>query len=243
MSDSEKVVDEFSNEILTAVEPRETIWYSIGQLVEMIECPGCGKSMVSFKNRFAHVKKCFSIKRRGPLYRIHGYAECKCGLLIADTAKAQKLHVCMGKVRPCKPSLPVEPEKPPAEAQPPEELPSTTKKSEPVQILEQTVKPQSKTWIRNFICPIKQKELPFLDVSCSNETETKPTSRPRVRNFDKPSRVLAPKDVCVYSIIRKNGAISVAGRSILTQRGSNENIVLIKKRKLRLPAIKQSGKS
>lgn len=60
----------------------------------MVECPGCGISMVSFKNRFAHIKKCFSIKRRGPLYRIHGYAECKCGFLIADTEKARKLHCC-----------------------------------------------------------------------------------------------------------------------------------------------------
>jgi len=76
------------------VELKEAIWYTIGELVEMLECPGCGISMVSFKNRFAHVKKCFSIKRRGPLYRIYGYAECKCGLLIADTVKAQKLHCC-----------------------------------------------------------------------------------------------------------------------------------------------------
>lgn len=51
--------------------------------------------MKSFKNRFAHIKKCFSIRKLGPVYRLHGYAECICGLLIADMPKAKKMHVCL----------------------------------------------------------------------------------------------------------------------------------------------------
>ncbi|EDV55768.2 uncharacterized protein LOC6548528 [Drosophila erecta] len=198
-------------------EPRETIWYTIGELVEMVVCPGCGISMVSFKNRFAHIKKCFSIKRRGPLYRIHGYAECKCGFLIADTEKARKLHCCSGKLRPCKPIIPAEP-KPPAEEV------NTSKKEQALQPL-----------IRNFISPIKQQEFPFLDISYSSKSNPKPLSRPRVRNFDRP-RSQAPKEVCVYSIIRRNGTISVTGRSIVRYRGGNENIAILKRREIRLPA-------
>ncbi|XP_043947865.1 uncharacterized protein LOC108036215 [Drosophila biarmipes] len=213
-----------------SVELKESIWYTTGELVEMLECPGCGISMVSFKNRLSHVKKCFSIKRRGPLYRIYGYAECKCGLLIADTLKAQKLHCCSGKVRPWKPpkTAPSIPPKSTADNSP---TPPTQfiLKSEPV-------KPTGKTWIRNFISPIKQNNVSSVDVSYSN----KPTSRPRVRNFDR-SRKQAPKEVCVYSIIKRNGVISVAGRSILRQRGSNENPIIIKKRILRLPVINQNA--
>ncbi|XP_016928636.2 uncharacterized protein [Drosophila suzukii] len=234
MSDSKKVVpDEPFEDETFAVELKEAIWYTIGELVEMLECPGCGISMVSFKNRFAHVKKCFSIKRRGPLYRIYGYAECKCGLLIADTVKAQKLHCCSGKVRPWKPPKLTEHILPDSTADdspaPPGQL---IIKSEPCQ-------PTGKTWIRNFISPIKQMNVSSLDVSYSN----KPTSRPRVRNFDRSSRKQAPKEVCVYSIIKKNGVISVAGRSILQQRGSNENPVIIKKRRLRLPVVSQNAKA
>ncbi|XP_017044381.1 uncharacterized protein LOC108090280 isoform X2 [Drosophila ficusphila] len=240
MSDSEKVVSEEQPN----VEPRETIWYTIEQLVKMIVCPGCGISMVSFKNRFAHVKKCFSIKRRGPLYRIHGYVECKCGLLIADSAKAKKLHICFGKFRPCKPFLPLEPEKPPVDPSPPEKIRSPSKESQPGNTSEQAaLQPRSKTWIRNFISPIKQREVPFLDISGLSEPEPSPALKPRVRNFDKPFRMSAPKDICVYSIIRRNGAISVTGRSILKQRGANENIVLIKRRKLRLPTVAAAEKS
>nr|XP_044251866.1 uncharacterized protein LOC108069333 [Drosophila takahashii] len=230
MSDAEKVVpEEPFNEKPFSVELRETYWYTIKELAEMLECPGCGISMVSFKNRLPHVKKCFSIKRRGPLYRIHGYAECKCGLLIADTIKAQKLHCCLGKSRPCKPFKPEEiiiPESSSADSPHPQEL---TIKSEPLQ-------PKRKTWIRNFMSPIKQRDVPFLDISYTNKTE------PRVRNFDRPSRKQAPKEVSVYSIIRRNGVISVTGRSILKQR-SNENLVIVKKRRLRLPAINRSGKA
>ncbi|KAH8347743.1 hypothetical protein KR084_000695, partial [Drosophila pseudotakahashii] len=209
---------------------RETIWYTIGELAEMLECPACGISMVAFKNRLPHVKKCFSIKRRGPLYRIHGYAECKCGLLIADTIKAQKLHCCLGNSRPCKLVKPDEiiiPERSSADSPPAQEL---SKKSEPIQH-------NRKTWIRNFMSPIKQRDVPFLDISYTNNPEPKPMSRPRVRNFDRPSRKQAPKEVCVYSIVRRNGVISVTGRSILKQRESNETIVIVKKRRLRLPAI------
>ncbi|XP_017078240.1 uncharacterized protein LOC108112640 isoform X2 [Drosophila eugracilis] len=240
MTDSEKVVaDTQSSETPKAVELRETFWYTMGELVEMVVCPGCGISMVSFKNRFSHVKKCFSIKRRGPLYRIHGYAECKCGLLIADTAKAQKLHCCLGKLRPCKPIIPAEPKKPPAESPPPEESISTPIQNDSVQVLQ----PKSKTWIHNFITPIKQKDISFLDISYSNKPLPQPTTKPRVRNFDRPSLKQVPNEVCVYSIIRKNGVISVAGRSILKRKGSNENLVILKKRRLRLPAINQIEKA
>ncbi|KRK00214.1 uncharacterized protein LOC6531422 [Drosophila yakuba] len=212
MSDFEKEVrsEEGSN------EPRETIWYTIGELVKMVVCPGCGISMVSFKNRFAHIKKCFSIKRRGPLYRIHGYAECKCGFLIADTEKARKLHCCSGKLRPCKPFIPAE-AKPPAK-EPAEEVQPSKR--------EQALQPL----IRNFISPIKQHEFPCLDISYSSKSNPKPTSRPRVRNFDRPPRSQAPKEVCVYSIIRRNGTISVTGRSIVRYRGGNENLAILKKR-------------
>ncbi|XP_017078243.1 uncharacterized protein LOC108112640 isoform X3 [Drosophila eugracilis] len=221
MTDSEKVVqaDTQSSETPKAVELRETFWYTMGELVEMVVCPGCGISMVSFKNRFSHVKKCFSIKRRGPLYRIHGYAECKCGLLIADTAKAQKLHCCLGKLRPCKPIIPAEPKKPPAESPPPEESISTPIQNDSVQVLQPK------------------------NISYSNKPLPQPTTKPRVRNFDRPSLKQVPNEVCVYSIIRKNGVISVAGRSILKRKGSNENLVILKKRRLRLPAINQIEKA
>ncbi|XP_002034116.2 uncharacterized protein LOC6609431 [Drosophila sechellia] len=202
---------------------RETIWYTIGELVEMVECPGCGISMVSFKNRFAHIKKCFSIKRRGPLYRIHGYAECKCGFLIADTEKARKLHCCSGKLRPCKPIIPTEPKLPATKHA--EEVTTTNR--------EQALQPL----ILNFISPIKQQEFPSLDISHSSNPNPKPTSRPRVRNFDRPHRSQAPREVCVYSIIRKNGAILVTGRSIVRYRGGNENVALLKRRELKMKSV------
>jgi len=138
-----------------------------------------------------------------------------------------------GKVRPWKPPKLTEHILPDSTA---DDLPAPPGqliiKSEPCQ-------PTGKTWIRNFISPIKQINVSSLDVSYSN----KPTSRPRVRNFDRSSRKQAPKEVCVYSIIKKNGVISVAGRSILQQRGSNENPVIIKKRRLRLPVVSQNAKA
>ncbi|KAH8400707.1 hypothetical protein KR009_000516, partial [Drosophila setifemur] len=221
---------------------RTTIWYSIGSVVEEPECPSCGRSMQCFKNRPAHVKKCFSIRRLGPVYRIHGYSECKCGMLIADTPKAKKLHICMvsivqeshlqkynvsffqGSIPAFEPGIPYETENP----TPPKPSPSERHCSPP-RILENIVlQPKSKVWIRNFSSPIKPRGVQLLD-NYSNDkpkSRTRPPPRPRVRNFDRPSRTSSPDEVCIYSIIRKNGAITVAGQSILRQHGSNENLSL-----------------
>ncbi|KAH8319903.1 hypothetical protein KR074_008959, partial [Drosophila pseudoananassae] len=194
---------------------RQTIWYSIENAVEENECPSCGRPMKSFKNRFAHIKKCFSIRKLGPVYRLHGYAECICGLLIADTPKAKKLHVCL--------SLPHVPA-----ASPPSEpsLPQSNRFPQQTSIL----KPKSKVWIRNFSSPIKPRGVQLLDISLHEATKTRASTLPRVLNFDRLPPAPSPDEVCVYSIIRQNGSIALTGRSILAQRASNENITIVRKR-------------
>ncbi|KAH8233461.1 hypothetical protein KR026_008457, partial [Drosophila bipectinata] len=194
---------------------RQTIWYSIEKAVEENECPSCGRPMKSFKNRFAHIKKCFSIRKLGPVYRLHGYAECICGLLIADTPKAKKLHVCL--------SLPPVPA---ASPPPTPSLPQSNRLPQPTSIL----KPKSKVWIRNFSSPIKPRGVQLLDISLHETAKSRASTLPRVRNFDRPPPAPSPEEVCVYSIIRQNGSIALTGRSILAQRASNENITIVRKR-------------
>ncbi|KAH8269436.1 hypothetical protein KR018_002975 [Drosophila ironensis] len=204
------------------IASRPTIWYSIEAVVEESECPSCGRPMKSFKNRPAHVKKCFAIRKLGPVYRLHGYAECKCGLLIADTPKAKKLHVCLGTIPDFNPNVSYEP--PPMPAKPPAPPPAAKRSRSP----QRTQKPEknpvlqakSKIWVRNFSSPIRPKGVLLLDDSCFEAAEPQP--RPRVRNFDKPHRSRSPDEVSVYSIIRQNGSIVLTGRSVLRQRGDSE---------------------
>ncbi|EDW73994.1 uncharacterized protein Dwil_GK21693 [Drosophila willistoni] len=82
-----------------------TFWYDINEVIEESICPSCGRPMTKFKNRCAHIKRCFAIRKLGPVYRIKGYMECKCGMLINDNPKAQKLHVCAGEVPAFEPHI------------------------------------------------------------------------------------------------------------------------------------------
>lgn len=86
---------QISKKRYSILQDRKTYWYTVNEIKNEATCPSCGRSIDKFKNLTAHVKRCFSIKKIGPIYRLHGYVECKCGLLIADNTKAQKLHVCM----------------------------------------------------------------------------------------------------------------------------------------------------
>ncbi|KAH8309547.1 hypothetical protein KR059_011662 [Drosophila kikkawai] len=207
------------------MEPREIIRYTPEDIVKQSECPACGIDMSSLKKPFSHAKKCFSIRRPGPVYRIFGYEECQCGLLIHDGSKAQKLHICMASPSPDQVPLPASDPAPAA-------LPPPAPKNRPDKILQ----PQKKVWVRNFTSPIKQK---FEDIKLSGICKPKPKSVPRVRNFDTPSRA-ASDEVCVYSIIRKDESISIAGGLVIKEKQETKENVIIKKRSLRLPALRKS---
>ncbi|EDV37721.2 uncharacterized protein Dana_GF19767 [Drosophila ananassae] len=228
--------EELPVEELPKRSSRQTIWYSIENAVEEKECPSCGKPMKSFKNRFAHIKKCFSIRKLGPVYRLHGYAECICGLLIADMPKAKKMHVCLGKIPAFEPEVYFESLPPVPAASPPPEpsLPESSRLPEKNTIL----KPKKQVWIRNFSSPIKPRGVQLLDTSPLEKPRARVSTLPRVRNFDRPPPAPSPEEVCVYSIIRQNGSIALTGRSILTQRGCNENITIVRKRIMRQGARK-----
>ncbi|KAM8711476.1 hypothetical protein ACLKA7_000595 [Drosophila subpalustris] len=193
---------------------RKTIWYTKTELSKKGTCPSCGRSIGKFKNITAHVKRCFSIKKIGPIHRLHGYVECKCGLLIADSNKAKKLHICMGEVPAFEPELNyAQTETPPALRD------------------DQTAGNQGKMfppkpWIRNFVSPIK------LDIE-NRQVNTK--SEPRVRNFDMAANSLEPHNVSVYSISSNNGAIFVKGHS---PKSGKKGVLLISKPELRLPRLK-----
>ncbi|XP_020805092.1 uncharacterized protein LOC110181621 [Drosophila serrata] len=221
------------------MEPRETILYTPEEIVEQTECPACGINMTSMKKPFSHAKKCFSIRRPGPVYRIFGYVECQCGLLIHDGSKAQKLHICVGKIPPYDPRVQKSASPPTIVPLPPEPEPAPAK-LEPVQLLNhKTPQPQRKKWIRNFTSPIKQELDDIKSVALPRVHKPKLKSVTRVRNFDMPSR--APSnEVSVYSIIREDESISITGGLLRrVNHGTKENI-FIKKHSLRLPAIKKS---
>ncbi|BFG05698.1 uncharacterized protein DMAD_04377 [Drosophila madeirensis] len=201
---------------------RKTVWYTIDKVLEEPVCPSCGRKMIAFKNPIAHVKKCFSIRRLGTVYRLHGYTECKCGLLISDKPKAKKLHVCVGAVPDFDPALSYEPEEPLRASPKPAPSPA---KHQPLKILEQKVlQPKAEVWIRNFVSPIKvdYTEMPEVEKPRPKHSlNLKP--KPRVRNFDRRTSCQQPDDVSVYSIIRKNGGISIAVCSPESKRAVNEN--------------------
>ncbi|KAH8234454.1 hypothetical protein KR038_010365 [Drosophila bunnanda] len=227
------------------MEPRQIIRYTPEEIVEETECPACGTNMSCMKKPFSHAKKCFSIRRPGPVYRIFGYVECQCGLLIHDGSKAQKLHVCVGRIPPYDPRVQL-PDSPPTTKPlpPPEPAPEPAQtKLESTHLLNQkTLQPQRKKWIRNFTCPIKQKLDDIKLVELPRVYKPKPKSVPRVRNFDMPSRT-SSNEVSVYSIIREDESISIAGGLLLrVNHGTKENIC-IKKQSLRLPALRKSRKS
>ncbi|KAH8407551.1 hypothetical protein KR222_005283 [Zaprionus bogoriensis] len=205
---------------LSRFRDRKTIWYTVNEICQEGVCPSCGRSLDKFKNVTAHAKRCFSIKKIGPIYRLHGYVECQCGLLIADNTKAKKLHLCMGAVPAFEPDLSyisataAEAAASPAQAQPQHE------------------RAPPKPWIRNFVTPIK------LDIENMHENIK---SEPRVRNFDIPATSkLEPHNVSVYSISSNNGAICVTGHS---QKSGKRSIILISKPALRLPRLKSSRAS
>ncbi|XP_064548233.1 uncharacterized protein LOC135435218 [Drosophila montana] len=206
------------------LQDRKTYWYTVNEIKNEATCPSCGRSIDKFKNLTAHVKRCFSIKKIGPIYRLHGYVECKCGLLIADNTKAQKLHVCMGEVPAFEPDLTYVRKKPT-----PEDRKATDKRMSLSPHLERELL-QPKPWIRNFVSPFK------LDIENLHDN---PKPEPRVRNFDLPvsSGKRAPKNVSVYSIGSNNGTIFVTGQAPPPSSG-NQNVILIKKRALRLPQLK-----
>ncbi|KAH8285019.1 hypothetical protein KR054_003948 [Drosophila jambulina] len=248
------------------MEPREIIHYTPEEIVQQTECPACGTNMSYMKKPFSHAKKCFSIRRprTRSVYRIFGYEECQCGLLIHNTPKAQKLHVCMvgnfpkitrsvlicflfvfqGKIPPNDPAFSAPASPPPDQVSLPPPKPAltplpATRKRQSEQILDDKIlQSQRKKWIRNFTCPIKQKVEDIL-VVLPGVHKPKLTSVPRVRNFDMPNRV--PSDeVSVYSIIPEDESISFAdGLVIRANHGTKENI-LIKKQSLRLPSLKKS---
>ncbi|XP_022222062.2 uncharacterized protein LOC111073840 [Drosophila obscura] len=226
---------------------RKTVWYTIDKVLEETVCPSCGRAMTAFKNPIAHVKKCFSIRRLGTVYRLHGYTECKCGLLISDKPKAKKLHVCVGAVPDFDPALSFEPEEPLPESPKPassklassKHAPSPAK-HQPLKSLEHKVlQPKAEVWIRNFVTPIKvdYTEMPEVEKQTfKHNPNLKP--KPRVRNFDRRTICQQPDDVCVYSIIRKNGAISIAVHSPESKRAVNENNEMeIGKAAPRLPTV------
>ncbi|XP_033252062.1 uncharacterized protein LOC117191252 [Drosophila miranda] len=223
---------------------RKTVWYTIDDVLQETVCPSCGRKMIAFKNPIAHVKKCFSIRRLGTVYRLHGYTECKCGLLISDKPKAKKLHVCVGAVPDFDPVLSYDPEEPLSLSLAPEASPApepSPAKHPPVKIFEKKVlQPKAEVWIRNFVTPIKvdYTEVPEVEKPISkNNPNLKPTPKPRVRNFDRRTICQEPDDVCVYSIIRKNGAISIAELSPQSKRGGNENEMEIGRPAPRLPTV------
>ncbi|KAH8372172.1 hypothetical protein KR093_010387, partial [Drosophila rubida] len=193
---------------------RKTFWYTVDEISEEGTCPSCGRSVHKFKNVTAHVKRCFSIKKIGPLYRLHGYIECKCGLLIADNTKAKKLHLCMQLRTSAALSVARD-----------EQIKSTSNRlMSPSPRLEDK-RQMPKPWIRNFVSPFK------LDLENMQEN-TKPERR--VRNFDMPSNRLEPQNVSVYSISSNNGAIYVTGQS---PKSGKRSVILIRKPELRLPRL------
>lgn len=209
------------------LQDRKTYWYTVNEIKNEATCPSCGRSIDKFKNLTAHVKRCFSIKKIGPIYRLHGYVECKCGLLIADNTKAQKLHVCMGEVPAFEPDLSYVRKQPESDKDQDhdrdhdqEQAPDNRSHHLERDLL------QPKPWIRNFVSPFK------LDIE-NIHVNRKP--EPRVRNFDMPVSKHEPKNVSVYSIGTNNGIIYVTGR---TSQSGNQNMILIKKRALRLPQLK-----
>lgn len=202
-----------------SLKDRKTFWYTLDQIINEGECPSCGRSLRKFKNITPHVKRCFSIKKIGPLYRLHGYVECKCGLLIADNAKAKKLHLCMGEVPAFEPECNyTQIEISPALSMATDHQTISSPHLEPEFL-------QPKPWIRNFVSPLK------LDIESMQEN-TKP--EPRVRNFDMASSSSESQNVSVYSISSNNGAISVKGQS---PKSGKKGVMLIKKRNLRLPRL------
>ncbi|EDW02313.1 uncharacterized protein LOC6560800 [Drosophila grimshawi] len=179
----------------SVLQDRKTYWYTVGEIKNAAICPSCGSTTDKFKkNITAHVKRCFSIKKIGPIYRLHGYVECKCGFLIADNTKAQKLHVCMGEVPAFEPDLSY-----------------MSKTAAPtVHLNRELLMP--KPWIRNFVSPFK------LDIE---NIQANPKTKPRVRNFEMPASNLEPQNVSVYSISSSNGTILIKGqdnRNVLTIR-------------------------
>ncbi|XP_017867536.1 PREDICTED: uncharacterized protein LOC108616665 [Drosophila arizonae] len=227
----------------SVLQNRKTYWYTVNEIKNKSICPSCGRSIEKFKNLTAHVKRCFSIKKIGPIYRLHGYVECKCGLLIADNTKAQKLHVCMGEVPAFEPDLSYvrklpesdkdqvrnqdherdrDHERDHEEDRDGDQQQADDNRSH--QLERELLQP--KPWIRNFVSPFK------LDIE-NIHVNSKP--EPRVRNFDMPVSKREPKNVSVYSIGTNNGTIYVTGR---TSQSGNQNVILIKKRALRLPQLK-----
>ncbi|KAH8253692.1 hypothetical protein KR032_006545 [Drosophila birchii] len=210
------------------MEPREVIRYTPEEIVKETKCPACGIDMSNMKKPFSHARRCFSIRRPGPVYRIFGYEECQCGLLIHDGSKAQKLHVCVRSASPPPITVPLSPPEP-APTLTPANLESGHQK---------ITQPQRKKWIRNFTCPIKQKLDDIQLVKLPGVYKPKLKSVPRVRNFDMPFRAPS-EDVSVYSIIPNEESISIAGGLALrVNHGTKENI-LFKKHSLRLPAVKK----
>ncbi|XP_034477555.1 uncharacterized protein LOC117784064 [Drosophila innubila] len=213
---------------LKSFKDRKTFWYTVNELMKNEVCPSCGRSMNKFKNITAHVKRCFSIKKIGPIYRLHGYNECICGLLIADNAKAKKLHLCTGEVPAFEPELNYE------QLRSSSNLSNQDDQSTGNQILSsphlERELLQPKPWIRNFVSPFK------LDIE-NVQDNTK--SEPRVRNFDMASNNLEPEphNVSVYSIGSNNGAIFVRGHSGKSQ---TTNFILKRDPRLRLPSLKYS---
>ncbi|KAH8297271.1 hypothetical protein KR044_009266 [Drosophila immigrans] len=207
---------------------RKTFWYTVDEISEEATCPSCGRSMDKFKNVTAHVKRCFSIRKIGPIYRLHGYIECKCGLLIADNTKAKKLHLCVGEVPAFEPEISFEHlETSPALSATTDQQTAgnrITSSSPRLERKQQLPKP----WIRNFVSPFK------LDIENMQEN-TKP--EPRVRNFDMPPNRLEPQNVSVYSIRLNNGTIFVTGQS---PKSGKKSVILIRKPDLRLPRLKGS---
>lgn len=136
------------------------------------------------------------------------------------------------------------PTSPPAQeslpAPEPAPAPVPTKRESVQRVDHKILQPKSKKWIRNFSCPIKQKFNDIQLVELPGICKPKLKSVPRVRNFDMPSRV--PTDeVSVYSIIRKDETISIAGGSVLKKNHVSKENNVIKKESLRLPALRKSG--
>ncbi|XP_030369985.1 uncharacterized protein LOC115620736 [Scaptodrosophila lebanonensis] len=199
---------------------RKELWYSLNELLGETYCPSCGRQMDRFKMPLAHAKRCFSIKKVGPIYRLHGYVECKCGLLIADNTKAKKLHLCLGEVPAFEPDLtyvhkrPLSPE-PQTDEQPP---------IKPVKSLERELL-QPKPWIRNFVTPLQL-------ASVKANIKPKP---PRVRNFDMALPTQEPQDVWIYSITHGNDENSEDGLSEWMLHTEEEPVVRLRKRMAKLP--------
>ncbi|ALC41502.1 CG30096 [Drosophila busckii] len=207
--------DEGSQTGNTTSKERKTLWYSIEEIGQEGSCPSCGIVTFHLKNVLSHVKRCFSIKKVGPIYRLYGYTECKCGILLANSEKAKKLHHCAGEV----PAFEFDMNSLRKSVIPP------TFAHKPKNVSREPLQP--KPWIRNFVSPLK--------INVDNMQDSSQPA-PYVRNFDICTNKQEPQDVSVYSISSNNGAILVRG---MKPSITDTDEIVIKKRALRLPTLKE----